>query len=1046
MSDIIEVISDAAQSTVIEVIERGPAGPAGARGGSEPIPGGTMLANFSTTTMAPVPVTAAEVREFLGVLPFADGDKGDIVVSASGATWTIDPVAGRSRLRLPLHPAPTGGDGTQANPWTHADGTGGINTAITTAAGGPVHLPAGYYSITNAITGLVDGQQVTTDEAATVLVVNSAITDGLAITIVGTVGNYLENVYLGSLRIIRTAGGSIRLQYCRNSKFGTITCEGAGGGVFSLRDIERCQFDGVIGSDLGPSGAAVFCSRVSRCQFGPVVATGGQEIIDLFETHHCTFDSVLSINAIEECIDMGCCSYNVFNNVVAINPGSSGITVKIEDGGTTGAYGFNQFSNVTITGHTLRGIDIANSPATANGTDTNNGNQFDNVLIDSTVAGSVGVRVAGGTVNPVIDDTCIRNFRIRSHGNAITSTYARRTKYSDGFVESTNGLGILLDGLSVSAPQSQPSLNNIEVVSGGAGTSSGAVQVVRCFRPVLSHVRVVSSTGQGIFLSRFRGARISNCNIDQSAIHGINLEIPDDADWSGGVHSTVSNCTVRNIGTGGGTRWALRFLQTGATPAVGLQVSNNQIYDDQTVRTARGVLISGAFNNSIYEGNIIKDVVDTRSGSFSGSGSFMGFNIENETAVTVPSHPHGNISNAGAIGTTADLPISTTASGVINTRTVADFRALLGLATTDSPTFAGVTVGQGSASVTAINTGTANTGIWFQGGNNFSWVTAGTERIRLGSGGRISASDGIGLGGTASTPNVLLLGGAANTLVLRNSTNSQSFLVENTWTSDTNRETGFVRWASNEFRIGTEKGTVGGTARALALQTDGVTRITIGATGTVTSDERFALREVRVSGGAGLAFDNVTPAVLIGNAPWIIYTANGALLRTRDQVNGRDHIQLTAGASASAATTRFASAVIADADLTITPSTSRALSTNGQFSIEMTSNTAGNLVYRGSDGTTRRAGIPFGNRSLVAESFETVSQALSALPRTINYSSGRVSSVVYTLPDTSTITKTINYSGDVISSIVLSGATPAGIQLTKTITRTAGVITGVSYS
>jgi len=35
------------------------------------------------------------------------------------------------------------------------------------------------------------------------------------------------------------------------------------------------------------------------------------------------------------------------------------------------------------------------------------------------------------------------------------------------------------------------------------------------------------------------------------------------------------------------------------------------------------------------------------------------------------------------------------------------------------------------------------------------------------------------------------------------------------------------------------------------------------------------------------------------------------------------------------------------------------LSTNGQFSIEMTSNTAGNLVYRGSDGTTRRMSLTF---------------------------------------------------------------------------------------
>lgn len=42
------------------------------------------------------------------------------------------------------------------------------------------------------------------------------------------------------------------------------------------------------------------------------------------------------------------------------------------------------------------------------------------------------------------------------------------------------------------------------------------------------------------------------------------------------------------------------------------------------------------------------------------------------------------------------------------------------------------------------------------------------------------------------------------------------------------------------------------------------------------------------------------------------------------------------------------------------PGGSIALSTNGQFAVEMTSNTAGNLVYRGSDGTTRRLAIgPF---------------------------------------------------------------------------------------
>lgn len=45
--------------------------------------------------------------------------------------------------------------------------------------------------------------------------------------------------------------------------------------------------------------------------------------------------------------------------------------------------------------------------------------------------------------------------------------------------------------------------------------------------------------------------------------------------------------------------------------------------------------------------------------------------------------------------------------------------------------------------------------------------------------------------------------------------------------------------------------------------------------------------------------------------------------------------------------------------LTHVPPATVTLSTNGQFSVEMTSDTAGNLVYRGSDGTTRRCALVF---------------------------------------------------------------------------------------
>ena len=78
------------------------------------------------------------------------------------------------------------------------------------------------------------------------------------------------------------------------------------------------------------------------------------------------------------------------------------------------------------------------------------------------------------------------------------------------------------------------------------------------------------------------------------------------------------------------------------------------------------------------------------------------------------------------------------------------------------------------------------------------------------------------------------------------------------------------------------------------------------------------------------------------------------------------------------------------------------------------------------------------------ESFETVSKNLKDYPSTLNYTNGKFTSTVYTLP-TGTITKTPYYTGDKLTSIVLSGDTPSGINLTKTFTYTDTSI-NITYS
>ena len=79
------------------------------------------------------------------------------------------------------------------------------------------------------------------------------------------------------------------------------------------------------------------------------------------------------------------------------------------------------------------------------------------------------------------------------------------------------------------------------------------------------------------------------------------------------------------------------------------------------------------------------------------------------------------------------------------------------------------------------------------------------------------------------------------------------------------------------------------------------------------------------------------------------------------------------------------------------------------------------------------------------DSFEAVSQNLKDYPKTLNYTTGVLTSIVYTF-NGGTITKTLNYTLGILTSIVLSGDTPDGIPLTKTLTYSAGVLVGISYS
>lgn len=79
------------------------------------------------------------------------------------------------------------------------------------------------------------------------------------------------------------------------------------------------------------------------------------------------------------------------------------------------------------------------------------------------------------------------------------------------------------------------------------------------------------------------------------------------------------------------------------------------------------------------------------------------------------------------------------------------------------------------------------------------------------------------------------------------------------------------------------------------------------------------------------------------------------------------------------------------------------------------------------------------------ETFETVSKNLKGNPYVLNYTAGKLTSIVYTVVG-GTITKTLNYTGEKLNSLVLSGSTPNGINLTKTLSYTGDTLTNITYS
>ena len=182
-------------------------------------------------------------------------------------------------------------------------------------------------------------------------------------------------------------------------------------------------------------------------------------------------------------------------------------------------------------------------------------------------------------------------------------------------------------------------------------------------------------------------------------------------------------------------------------------------------------------------------------------------------------------------------------------------------------TSSGTRIGGNSGPISII-TGAGGSGITINGNSSSLILGTGLAGAGIGTPG-VVGSIRLNPGST----NVLTISATAiratQTLNLENGTTSNSMYVYNTYTDATTYERGYLNWSSTTFQIGTDKGSVGGVARSIDLQTDGTTRMSVAATGnvginTTTPNERLTVAgNISASGiiygdGSGLTNVGVT--------------------------------------------------------------------------------------------------------------------------------------------------------------------------------------------
>lgn len=312
---------------------------------------------------------------------------------------------------------------------------------------------------------------------------------------------------------------------------------------------------------------------------------------------------------------------------------------------------------------------------------------------------------------------------------------------------------------------------------------------------------------------------------------------------------TTSATVTITIAVPGVVTWASHGLATGSpvsfttTGALPTGIVSGTIYYAVVITTST-IQLASSFANAVAATPTVITTTGTQSGVHTGVRNAITQRLSVQSVTGVTDRPGADMLITGSQGT------GTGAGGSIVFQ-VAPAGGSSGSAQNALAT--ALTINSASQLLFA---GSANAGLFKQTATDYiESITGFSMGAGTGNGASMDGSGlkagpssqiGFAVSNAVGTYDTILRRDDANKLALRNAAAAQRFNVYNTWTSSTNYETFKIDWitTANTVLVGTEKGSTGGTARALELQTDATTRLTIAATGLVT-----VASSLTVSGG-----------------------------------------------------------------------------------------------------------------------------------------------------------------------------------------------------